>query len=61
MGRAGDLSGFSDLDLKLLADDLLEQLAGTEGQRRQLMIEQLEDIRDEMVYRAGSGGDAEQG
>jgi hypothetical protein len=53
MGRAGDLSGYSEFELKLLADDLLEQLAAASGQRRDLMLEQLADIRDEMLQRVG--------
>ena len=53
MGVAGDLSGYSDFELKLLVDDLIEELARASGRRRELLLEQLGDMRDEMQRRAG--------
>jgi hypothetical protein len=51
VGVAGDLSGFSDFELKLLVDDLLEQLPAASGRRRELLLEQLADMRDELERR----------
>ena len=54
MGVAGDLSGYSDFELKLLVEDLLEQLdLAATARRRDVIIAQLADIRDEMHGRAG--------